>query len=55
MVSNPVGDGRYAAINPCDPNINVYVNGERITDITTVTEKDHIGSSPVPMRKGIPG
>ena len=42
MVSNPVGDGRYAAINPCDPNINVYVNGERITDITTVTEKDHI-------------
>jgi hypothetical protein len=41
-VSNPVGDGRYASINPCDPNINVYVNGERITDITTVTEKDRI-------------
>lgn len=41
-VSDPTGDGRYASINPCDANINVYINGDRITRTTIVTEKDHI-------------
>ncbi|MFA6670336.1 MAG: FapA family protein [Bacillota bacterium] len=42
VVSDPIGDGRYASINPCDPNIDVYVNGDSISEITIVTEKDRI-------------
>lgn len=41
-VTDPIGDGRYASINPCDPNVDVFVNGEKITGVSVVTEKDSI-------------
>lgn len=55
MVSNPMGDGRYASINPCDPNIDVYVNGDKIKDITIVTEKDCIELTTRADEEGVTG
>ncbi|MBA1334071.1 MAG: hypothetical protein HPY66_1555 [Firmicutes bacterium] len=46
-VKDPQGEGRYASIIPGDPNINVYVNGEKIIRPTIVTEKDSIDFMPV--------
>jgi hypothetical protein len=46
-VKDPQKEGKYASIIPNDPNISVYVNGERITRATIVTEKDSIEFKPV--------
>lgn len=46
-VKDPQGGGRYASIIPGEANINVYVNGEKITHPTIVTEKDAIDFMPV--------
>jgi predicted RNA-binding protein Jag len=46
VVSDPVGDGRYAAIDPCDANVEVYLNGSKINSVSVVTQKDVIEFRP---------
>ncbi len=52
IVTDPSGNGRYPAINPCDPNVDVFVNGHRIDGITIVTEADSIELKETPPRGG---
>ncbi|MDI6604721.1 MAG: FapA family protein [Thermoanaerobacteraceae bacterium] len=42
QVTDPSSEGKYASIIADDPNVEVYINGKRITGIAIVTEKDRI-------------
>jgi uncharacterized protein (DUF342 family) len=47
MVADPVGDGYYAAIDPANPNVDIYLNGNKINSVSVVTQKDTIELRPV--------
>jgi len=46
VVSDPVGGGRYAAIDPADTNVEVYLNGRKINSVSIVTRRDIIEFKP---------
>ena len=41
-VTDPLHEGRYASIIVDDPNIDVYINGEKVFGSTIVTSRDRI-------------
>ena len=46
VVADPVEDGHYAAIDPANPNVDIYLNGSRINSVSVVTQKDIIEFRP---------
>ena len=46
VVVDPVEDGHYAAIDPANPNVEIYLNGSKINSVSVVTQKDIIEFRP---------
>jgi hypothetical protein len=46
VVADPVEDGHYAAIDPADANVEVYLNGSKINSVSIVTQRDIVEFRP---------
>lgn len=52
-VVNPMDDGRYPSLIVEDPNIEVYINDERMVGALIVTESDNIEFKPINIEPSI--